>query len=129
MLPKRLLVIDDNDDCIVLIKSVLEYKSDWQVVTASNGREGIAIAQSELPDVILLDIRMPDLDGLDVYELLKLNLMTCVIPIIFITAIDPIKPTFMQIPEKVNVITKPLNISQLFYQISEVLENHNHFSN
>jgi CheY-like chemotaxis protein len=127
MAPKRILVIDDNDDCIVLIKLVLEYEFEWQVLTACNGKEGISIAKSELPDVILLDIIMPGLDGLDVYELLKLNITTCLIPIIFMTAMNLIETTLKrQIFEKAKVITKPLNIYQLSNQLSEVLENHNH---
>jgi CheY-like chemotaxis protein len=128
MTSKCVLVIDDNDDCITLVKSVLEYETDWQIVTASNGREGIAIAQSELPDVILLDIIMPDLNGLDVYELLKSDITTCLIPIMFMTAIDPIGRILkLQIPDNVKVITKPLNIDQLSHQLSEVLEDYSYF--
>jgi CheY-like chemotaxis protein len=128
MTSKRILVIDDNDDCITLIKSILEYESDWQIVTASNGREGIAIAQSELPDVILLEIIMPDLNGLDVYELLKLDITTCLIPIMFMTAIEPIGRILkLQITENVKVITKPLNIVQLSHQLGEVLEDYSYF--
>ncbi|MGL5795593.1 MAG: response regulator [Waterburya sp.] len=130
MTSKCVLVIDDYDDCMSLIKSVLEYETDWRIVTASSGREGIAIAQSELPDVILLDIIMPDLNGLDVYQLLKLDITTCLIPIVFMTAIDPIGRILkLQIPKNVKVISKPFNIDQLSYQISKVLENDSYFSN
>ncbi|MGL5942997.1 MAG: response regulator [Waterburya sp.] len=128
MTSKCILVIDDNDDCITLVKSVLEYETDWQIVTASSGREGITIAQLELPDIILLDIVMPDLNGLDVYELLKLDITTCLIPIMFMTAIDPIgKILKLQIPGNVKVISKPFDIYQLSHQLSEVLENYSYF--
>ncbi len=128
MTSKCILVIDDNDDCISLVKSVLEYETEWQVVTASNGREGIAIAQSDLPDIILLDIVMPDLNGLDVYELLKLDITTCLIPIMFMTAIEPIGRILkLQIPKNVKVIVKPFDIDQLSPQLSEVLEDYSYF--
>ncbi|MGL6342381.1 MAG: response regulator [Waterburya sp.] len=128
MTSKCVLVIDDNDDCITLVKFILEYETDWQVIAASNGREGIAKAQLELPDVILLDIIMPDLNGLDVYESLKLDITTCLIPIMFMTAIKPIGSTLkLQIPKNVKVISKPFNIYLLSNQLSEVSENYSYF--
>ena len=86
MANKRLLVIDDNEDSRILVKFALEMNQKWQVATAKDGIEGITKAETERPDVILLDFIMPNLDGLSVYEVLKSNLFTCSIPIIFVTA-------------------------------------------
>ena len=86
MATRRLLLIEDNGDNRMSIAFALESKTDWKVLTAIDGIEGISKAETERPDVILLDLVMPDLDGLTVYEVLKSNLFTCTIPVIFITA-------------------------------------------
>ena len=125
MVPQRLLLIDDDDDCNTLVKFVLEQDTNWQILTANNGKEGIAIARSEHIDIILLDIVMPELNGLDVYKLLKSDLYTCTIPIIFMTAIMPIAPILKsQITDDVEVIIKPFDINKLALKIMEACEHY-----
>lgn len=86
-----LLLIDDDPDCITLIKFVLTCETNWQIWTACKGKEGVELAQLKHPNAILLDIVMPDINGLEVYKLLKLNRITRSIPIIFITAMVSMK--------------------------------------
>ena len=108
MAAKKLLLIEDDLDNQTLIKFALESETDWQVLTASDGIEGITKAESERPDAILLDLYMPGIDGLEVCEILKDNLFTCSIPIVFITAVaqpeilDRLEATLAK-----GVITKP----------------------
>ncbi|MBE9044822.1 response regulator [Pleurocapsales cyanobacterium LEGE 10410] len=83
MATQRLLLVDDNEDNRMLVKFALESQTDWKILTAADGIEGIAKAEQEQPDVILLDLVMPDLNGLTVCEILKSNIFTCTIPIIF----------------------------------------------
>lgn len=83
---KCILFIDDEEDIKTLARFCLESEASWQMITASNGKEGLALAESKQPDAILLDVMMPELDGLQVLAKLKLNPKTKHIPAIFITA-------------------------------------------
>ena len=121
---KCVLLIEDNEDCAILLEFVFECNADWQLLIASSGREGIALAKSEQPDVILLDVVMPKLDGLDVYKLLKSNLLIRQIPIIFATAMSPIgEIRELQITEDVEVITKPFDILRLLDYLNEACDD------
>lgn len=121
MTTKRLLLIDDNEDNRNLVKFALERNLGWQVMTAVNGIEGVTKAELERPDVILLDFVMPSLDGYIVCEVLKSNLFTCSIPIIFITAIaqDTVLARLKSTLAK-GVITKPFNPIHLHSRIAKM---------
>lgn len=125
MISISLLVIDDDGDFNALVKFVLEHDTDWKILTALGGREGVALTQLQQPDVILLDIVMPNLNGLDVYHLLKSNQTTCSIPIIFVTAMVRMKPIIRaQITEDIEVITKPFDIMTLANQVTDVCDRY-----
>lgn len=64
MTNKKILVIDDENDILTLVQTCLEIMGGWQVITAYSSREGLHLAQGDQPDAILLDIMMPDEDGL-----------------------------------------------------------------
>ena len=121
MANKHILVIDDNEDHRVLVKFALETNPDWKVSTATDGIQGITKAETERPDAILLDFIMPGLDGLAVYEVLKSNLLTCSIPIIFTTAMAHDKVLArLENSLAVGVMTKPFDISQIDSQVAEM---------
>jgi CheY-like chemotaxis protein len=118
MVTKRLLLIDDNEDNRTLVEFALEMNSDWEVLTAINGIEGISKAELERPDVILLDFIMPDLDGLTVYQVLKSNLFTCSIPIIFMTALTlPKVLSKLETTLAEGIIIKPFDVTNLHARI------------
>lgn len=81
----KILVVDDNRDNIELVRDILTM-SGHDVVTAQNGEDGIAIAQSDAPDLILLDVNMPHMDGFQVCAVLKGKPETQDIPVIMLTA-------------------------------------------
>jgi len=83
----KVLIIDDEEAFCYLVKKNLEATGEYQVFVANNGEDGIILAKLENPDVILLDIMMPQMHGGDVAEALKDNPKTVQIPIIFLTAI------------------------------------------
>ncbi|MDY6964808.1 MAG: DUF835 domain-containing protein [Halobacteriota archaeon] len=81
----KILVVDDIPDNVELVSQTLE-DFDYDVITAENGRRAIDKSISEQPDLVLLDIMMPDIDGYEVCELLTSNKVTSDIPIIMLTA-------------------------------------------
>lgn len=78
------LVIDDNDDIRSYIHQL--FHTDYEVIEASNGSAGLDMARRYVPDVILMDVMMPGMNGLDCCEKLKADVLTCHIPIIMLTA-------------------------------------------
>jgi len=81
---KRILVVDDERDIIKALTVRLKSKG-YRVFGALGGAQGIFMANKEIPDLIILDIRMPDMDGFSVVEALKQSGQTSRIPIIFLT--------------------------------------------
>jgi CheY-like chemotaxis protein len=84
--PKRILVIDDEEDIREVTKLCLEMMGGWEVSTADSGRQGLALAAAEQPDAIILDLMMPELDGVATLSRLQANPTTEHIPVIFLTA-------------------------------------------
>ena len=81
---QTVLIIDDDPIVVDIMETVFD--GDLRILTASNGREGILVACTENPDLILLDVRMPDMDGYETCRQLKAMAETADIPIIFLTA-------------------------------------------
>ena len=119
---KRILFIDDEDDIKTLARFCLESEAGWEMMGASGGLEGLAIAESEQPDAILLDAMMPEVDGLETLEKLLLNPKTKHIPTIFITAKAQAsdRRRFYSAGAK-GVINKPFDSLTLASQISGFL--------
>jgi two-component system, OmpR family, alkaline phosphatase synthesis response regulator PhoP len=82
---KKILLADDEEDIKVVVKFYLESRG-YDVLTAYDGLDTISMAESELPDLILLDVMMPVLDGFEVARRLKANMNTRGIPIIMLSA-------------------------------------------
>lgn len=82
----KVLVVDDEKDIVDLLKYNLEKEKDFEVITALNGREAIEQALENKPNLILLDIMMPEMNGFDVCKKLKNSPTTSNIPVLFLTA-------------------------------------------
>ncbi len=123
MSPKRVLVIDDEDGVRDIIQITLEVVAGWDVLTAACGEEGLAIAQTEQPDAILLDVMMPRMDGLTTFQHLQDHPQTQQIPTIFLTAKARMSEQ-QQYAElgAAGVITKPFEASSLIDQIQDLLD-------
>ncbi len=85
---KTILIIDDEEDFCYFVKKNLEAISNYEIITTTKGKKGIQIARKKKPDLILLDIMMPGIDGLEVLKRLKKNENTQNIPVIMLTAKD-----------------------------------------
>ncbi|MEA5573806.1 response regulator [Calothrix sp. UHCC 0171] len=119
---KRILVVDNEEYIQEVTKICLETVANWEVLTASSGREGINKATNEQPDAILLDVMMPDMDGITTFEKLQANPITQNIPVIFLTAkiqsSDRKRYTELGIKD---AIAKPFNPTELAHQVATVL--------
>jgi len=120
-IPAKILVIDDEPDLVSTIKCRLEW-CKFQVVTAGNGEDGLEKAASEKPDLILLDIDMPGMNGHDVLDRLRNCPDLRGIPVIMCTALceaeDIAKASSYGI---VDYIAKPFDFSELVEKISNFL--------
>ena len=82
----RLLYVEDNDDNVYMLKMRLELTDEYEVLVAENGEVGCALAAQEKPDLILMDLEMPVVDGWEAAQRLKSNPETRAIPIIGLSA-------------------------------------------
>lgn len=82
---KQLLLIDDDPNLILLVKDYLEFRG-YQVLTAENGREALDILQDSLPDMIICDVMMPEMDGHTLVQQIRKNSRTNWIPVLFLSA-------------------------------------------
>ena len=118
----KVLIIDDEETIQSVVKMGLSLSVDWNVVSASSGQEGIDIALAEQPDVILLDVMMPEMDGIATFKALKQQAKTQSIPVIFLTAkAQTADRQQFQATGVSGVITKPFNSLHLAEQISSML--------
>ncbi|MDX2217273.1 MAG: response regulator [Oculatellaceae cyanobacterium bins.114] len=119
---KRILVIDDEADIREIARMSLKITKQWDVLTAASGKEGIAIAVTEQPDAILLDVIMPEMDGLTTLKDLHLNPATQHIPVLLLTATVQVasQQYYDELGAKA-VLIKPFDPGVLGNQIETVL--------
>lgn len=120
---KRVLVVDDEADIREVIQMCLELVEGWDVLLAASGNEGLMSAQSEQPDAVLLDVMMPEMDGVATFKQLQANRETRQIPVLLLTA--KVQPTDRQRFAELGVagvITKPFDPLTLTAQIKALLQ-------
>jgi DNA-binding response OmpR family regulator len=120
--PQRLVYIEDEVEMIDLVRLILGRRG-YTVLGANGGREGLELVRKELPDLVLLDLMMPDMDGWDVYHQIKSEILTRDIPVIVITAkaqnID--KVLGLRIAKVEDYIAKPFSPQELLDRFDKVL--------
>ncbi len=120
---QRILIIDDDDDVREATQICLEVTGDWQIITASSGQEGLIKAIAEQPDLILLDVMMPVMDGLETFAELQANIETRSIPVILLTAkAQPAELRSFTELQVSDVITKPYDPFNLADRVAKVLK-------
>ncbi|MCY2926244.1 MAG: response regulator, partial [Planctomycetota bacterium] len=80
----KILIIDDSPDALAIARARLA-KENLDILSAGGGREGLELARRERPDLILLDLDMPDMSGFDVCRAIKADAELCMTPVIFLT--------------------------------------------
>ncbi len=116
-----ILVVDDEEDTRELLRALLESEG-YAVTTAADGEAALARVQETRPDLILLDIMMPEMDGLEVCDHLRFDPATRDVPIIFLTAKqDPVTQSRASILDAYAYIEKPFSPEALLAEIRNCL--------
>lgn len=122
MKTKRVLVIDDESPIREIVEMGLEEMAGWEVLKAASGQEGIETAKTQLPDAILLDVMMPEMDGVSTFKKLQENAATQNIPTIFMTAhIEKNEQQRLLQSGIQGILLKPIKIYTLVEQIQDIL--------
>src|SRR5437868_5642101 len=116
---RKILVVDDEDNVREVTKMSLEVMGGWEALSASNGADGIAVAEKEQPDAILLDVMMPGMDGPTTFQELQNKESTKHIPVILLTAKvqSTDRARFSELGVA-GVLSKPFDPATLFEQIA-----------
>lgn len=119
---RRIIYIEDEQEMIDLVRLILSRKG-FEVIGANGGREGLDLVRADPPDLILLDLMMPDMDGWDVYQQIKADEKTSGIPVIVVTAkaqsID--KVLGLHIAKVEDYISKPFSPKDLVSSVQKIL--------
>jgi CheY-like chemotaxis protein len=113
LIDKQILIVDDEEHLRELVQLCLEDLAGWETLVAGSGKECLQILQTEKPNAILLDVSMPGMDGIAVYESLQSDPITRSIPVILLTA--------RVLPRDRAKFAKPIQPSTLTQEVVEIL--------
>ncbi len=120
---KLILVADDEPDIVTIVEMILKSQG-YDVLKASTGLEALELAERFNPDLILLDIMMPDMDGWEVLRLLHVDPATSEIPVAMISAKTGSRAKIASMQEgAVDYITKPFDSLELLTKVKEILKD------
>ena len=120
MSKKKILIVDDEDDILHFLELVLREKG-YEVATASGGHEALTKAQVDRPDLVLLDIMMPQMDGWEVLKLLRVDEETAHIPVAMLSARTEAKDRVQGLQEgAIDYICKPFSLQELLGKIETI---------
>ncbi len=118
---KRILVVEDNEDNIRLVRFILE-RSGYEVIEARDGAEGVALAVKEKPDLVIMDIQLPDIDGLEATKRIRASEADSDIPIIALTSYAMPGDREKALAAGCNgYITKPIDVDTFIAEIEKYL--------
>jgi DNA-binding response OmpR family regulator len=115
---RKILIIDDETDYLNIAAQILK-NAGFKVMTAENGKDGLALILKENPDLLILDIGLPDISGIDLKKQLNENLLTSKIPVIFFTVnsdIECLREALSQ--SNCKYLIKPFNPDDLLEKVN-----------
>jgi len=117
----KILVVDDTPLNVKMLADLLAFKG-YQVVTAASGAEGLAKIESEHPDLVLLDVMMPGMNGYEVCQKIRANPATGMLPVVMVTALDPVEERLKGLEAGADdFLSKPVNQPELFARVKSSL--------
>jgi DNA-binding NarL/FixJ family response regulator len=122
---KQLLLIDDDPNLILLVKDYLEFRG-YQVTTAENGREALDLIEGQVPDMIICDVMMPEMDGYELVKHIRQDNRTNRIPVLFLSAKGQSYDRVKGLTEGADVyMVKPFEPEELVAQVESSLNQIN----
>lgn len=117
----KVLVVDDEPINVMLIQSILE--KDYDIIPAYNGREALEKIRTDAPDIVLLDIMMPEINGYEVCEKIKQRKSTRFIPVVMVTALSGLDNKIKAIEAGADdFLTKPINSIEVITRVKSLLK-------
>ena len=118
---KTILIVEDDPKSLTLFRDVLQV-SGYSIIEATDGKQGVELAKTSRPDLILMDIQLPEIDGLEATRILKMSVTTSNIPVIALTAFA-MKGNQERIIEAGcnGYLTKPYDIKELLKEVAKYL--------
>jgi two-component system phosphate regulon response regulator PhoB len=116
----RVVLVDDDSDLRKLVKLTLEFTAGWEVTVAADGAEGIDAVRKIKPDLAVVDLMMPGMDGYEVCRQLKGDAETADIPVVFLTARKELDPAKLKEVGAAGVVVKPFEPEQLAGRLREL---------
>ena len=118
---EKILVVDDTPVNVKLLADLLTVKG-YAVVTAASGAEALAAVEKDQPDLVLLDVMMPGMSGYDVCRKIRANVATAMLPVVMVTALDPVQERVKGIDAGADdFLSKPINQPELLARVKSLL--------
>ena len=120
---KKILIVEDEPEILQLLTAALE-KASYEVATCGNGRDCLERLRSERPDLLLLDVMLPGIDGYSLQLKISQDQDTRTIPIIVLTGLEPSRTLFRNSAQVVAFLTKPFKAEELVSAVGKALADH-----
>ena len=124
--PHLVLYIEDNAANLRLVERIFERRPGVELISASQGLEGLELVRTRRPDVVLLDINLPDVSGEEVLRQIRADPLTATIPVVVVSADANYRQVQLLLEAgAVAYLTKPLDIHDLLSTVDELIEGRN----
>ncbi len=120
-MPPKILIVDDTVHNVKMLADLLAAKG-YAIVTAASGQEGLEKVEAEQPDLVLLDVMMPGMDGYEVCRRIRANPEYGILPVVMVTALDPARERIKGLDAGADdFLTKPVNMAELIARVRSLL--------
>lgn len=117
-----ILLVEDDEPAIALMEAIFEPQSEWRLIIARSGRDALELARQERPEVVLLDVLLPDMDGIEVCQLIKSDSATAGIHVLMLSGMaNPSTEAEARAAGADEFITKPFSTTKLVEDIERRL--------
>jgi two-component system, cell cycle response regulator DivK len=119
---KSILIVEDNEKNMKLARDLLQAKG-YKTFEAVNGIDGVQLAKQHIPDLVLMDIQLPDINGIEAFEQMRADPRTKSIPIVAFTAsVTPVDRTRVMLAGFDGFLSKPINIKEFLETVKRMVD-------